>query len=534
MRVIILFLVSLPAFLLANDKATIFGTIDGNVVDDIEFVVDKHFIGEIPTGDKMPVLENKFTYSFSTEKPIWVKIRYNEKATKIFVEPNDSIELTILNNNIDSIQLNGKGADNNQFWNAFKNEQLNVPEKKELDDKLKTNSIDAWEIFLFDKKRAFKKFFNENQTEYNISYNFEQYLKDTWDYYYLSNLIKYPIERAQTSAIPLIQRIPEIMFDIIDENSISKNEAIANPHYREFLNYFVRYKAAEENQFNKFEDRTLWLRLKQRVAEKYFDQKPLQFVLADMLYDNGMEAKKSTTKNIFKTMRLVDPESGYHQIVEDKIGEWMAKEDENEPKLTKEEILAEIEADKEAMKANDGKFRLADVEGNMVAIEDFIGKVVYLDVWASWCGPCIKQMPAAKALKEKFTPEQKEQIVFLYISIDDHESRWKGAIEKHNIEGIHLHSPGGWNSTVTQKFGIRGIPRFILFDKYGKVVALEAKRPSDETLYDELVTMIEADGPDIEKPSKKENKKDDADKASPKKKSKKDKKKKKKRKKDRT
>lgn len=533
MRIIILLLIALPTFLIAQNKATIVGTISNNTAEDIEFIIDKHYVGEPPSGDKMPVLKEKFTYSFSTEQPVWVKVRYNQKATKLYVEPNDSINLTIFDNNIDSIKLAGKGAANNQFWAAFEKEQFNVPDKNELKDKMKTSSIDAWEIFLFNKKRDFKKFFQENQTEYSISYNFEKYLKEAWDYYYLSNLMKYPIERAQTAATPLIQRVPEIMFDVIDEKEISKNEAIINPYYRDFLNYFVRYKAAEENSFNKFEDRTLWLRLKQRVAEKYFDQTPLQFVLADMLYDNGMEAKKSTAKNIFKTMRLVNPESGYHQIVEEKMGEWMANEDENEPKKTKEEILAEIEADREEMKATDGKFRLPDLEGNMVAIEDFAGKVIYLDVWASWCGPCIKQMPAAKALKEKLTPEQLEKIVFLYISIDDHESRWKGAIEKHGIKGTHLRSPGGWKSEVTKKFGIRGIPRFILFDKYGKVVALEAKRPSDETLYNDLVEMIEADGPDIEKPSKKDNKNKGDEKASPKKK--KDKKKKKKKaKKDRT
>jgi len=528
MRVIILFFVCLPAFLTAQNKATIFGTINNNTAEDIEFIIDKHYIGEGPAGDKMPILKEKFTYTFSTEQPIWVKIRYNKKATKIYIEPNDSIEISILDNNIDSLLLKGKGAANNKFWAAFEKEQFNVPDNNALKTKLKTSSIDAWEIFLFDKKRAFKKFFEENQTEYNISYNFEKYLKQSWNYYYLSNLMKYPIEKAQTSANSTVQRVPEIMFDVINEKEISNNEAIINPYYRSFLNYFVRYKAAEENSFNKFEDRTLWLRLKQRVSEKYFDQTPLQYVLADMLYDNGTEAKKSTTKNIFKTMRLVDPESGYHQIVEEKIGEWLANEDSNEPKLTKEEILAEIEADREEMKANDGKFRLPDLEGNMVAIEDYVGKVIYLDVWASWCGPCIKQMPAAKALKEKLTPEQKEQIVFMYISIDDHESRWKGAIEKHNIKGVHLRSPGGWNSEVTKKFAIRGIPRFILIDKFGKVVALEAKRPSDETLYDELVEMINTVGPEISKPSKKDNKNEKSDKTSPKKKNKKKKKKSKK------
>jgi len=202
-------------------------------------------------------------------------------------------------------------------------------------------------------------------------------------------------------------------------------------------------------------------------------------------------------------MRLINPESGYAEIVEDKIGDWMNAEDEEGEKMSKDEILAEIEKDREKLKENDGKFRLADIEGNKVAIEDFIGKVIYLDVWASWCGPCIGQMPAAAALKEKFTPEEMEQIVFLYISIDDHETRWKGAIDKHKIKGKHLHSPGGWNSAVTQKFGIRSIPHFMLFNKNGELVNEKAKRPSDATLYDDIMALIGETGPAL--PSKKED-----------------------------
>jgi len=318
----------------------------------------------------------------------------------------------------------------------------------------------------------------------------------------------YPIERAQVSANKLVQRIPEIMFDVMDEETVLNSSAIIDPNYRSFLNYFIRYKAVEENAFNKFEDKTQWLRLQQRAAEKYLDTEPLQYALANLLMDHGTKAKRSTTRNIFKTMRYVDPESGYHNIVEQEIGEWMAKEEAEGEKMTKEEILAEIEKDREKLKEADGKFRLNDVEGNKIAIEDYIGKVVYVDVWASWCGPCI--------------------IVFMYISIDDHESRWKGAIEKHGIKGIHLHSPGGWNSAVTQKFSIRGIPRFMLFNKHGELVEQEAKRPSDETLYDDLLKLIAEPGPVISKEKTKDKKEEKVGKEKIKKKKKKDKKKRKK------
>jgi len=467
MRFLIFIGCLLPALLFAQEKVSLIGLVENPAEGDIELVVDQYFIGEEPPADIVPVVDTKFQHAFSLDKAQWIKMRYNGQAAQIYVEPGDSLNLQFEASDISgTLQLKGKGAANNNFWMAFANETFNKPNVNELKDKMKESSIDSWEIFLFNKKREFKQFFENNQTEYNISYDFEKYIQSSWDYYYLNNLMAYPIERAQVSANKLVQRIPEIMFDVMDEETVLNSSAIIDPNYRSFLDYFIRYKAVEDNAFNKFEDKTQWLRLQQRAAEKYLDTQPLQYALANLLIDHGTEAKRSTTRNMFKTMRLVDPESGYHAIVEKQIGEWMAQEEAEGEKLTKE----------------------------------------YVDVWASWCGPCIKQMPAAKALKEKFTAEEKDQIVFMYISIDDHESRWKGAIEKHDIKGIHLHSPGGWNSAVTQKFQIRGIPRFLLFNKNGELVEQEAKRPSDETLYGDLLKLIAEPGPVLSKEKTKEKK----------------------------
>jgi len=79
-----------------------------------------------------------------------------------------------------------------------------------------------------------------------------------------------------------------------------------------------------------------------------------------------------------------------------------------------------------------------------------------------------------------------------------------------NRAGKDLHSPGGWNSAVTKKFGIRGIPRFLLFNKHGELVEEEAKRPSDETLYDDLLKLIGEPGPILSKEKKKDKKEEKA------------------------
>jgi len=130
-------------------------------------------------------------------------------------------------------------------------------------------------------------------------------------------------------------------------------------------------------------------------------------------------------------------------------------------------------------------FALQDSTGKTVSLADFKGKVVFLDFWASWCGPCIGEMPSAKKVKEKF---KGQNVVFLYLSIDTNETLWKNAMKKHGIEGIHLLVPPkeNWNHQIPVTYNVNGIPAYFLIDKEGKFAVNVAPRPSDEKLITEI------------------------------------------------
>lgn len=131
-------------------------------------------------------------------------------------------------------------------------------------------------------------------------------------------------------------------------------------------------------------------------------------------------------------------------------------------------------------------FVLNSLEGKEVALKDFAGKVVYIDFWASWCGPCRGEMKnGAPQLHDRF--KENKDVVFLYVSIDDSEDKWKKAIADDKIKGIHLLSTGGTNSVVAKAFNISGIPRYVLIGRDGKIVDNDATRPSEPA----TVTAIE-------------------------------------------
>ena len=136
------------------------------------------------------------------------------------------------------------------------------------------------------------------------------------------------------------------------------------------------------------------------------------------------------------------------------------------------------------------KFYLEDINGNQASLHDFQGKVLYVDVWASWCGPCRKQFPYAKELKSKFSKRQLKKIKFLYISIDNDYNKWKESISKFDIDGYHFISPANKVNGAGAYFEISSIPRYLIIDKNGEIINNNAKRPSDETLLQDLLDLI--------------------------------------------
>lgn len=116
------------------------------------------------------------------------------------------------------------------------------------------------------------------------------------------------------------------------------------------------------------------------------------------------------------------------------------------------------------------EIELPGINDNIIKLSSFQGKVVLIDFWASWCGPCRASNPFVIKLYNKYKAQGFE--VF-GVSIDSKKAAWLQAIAADKITYTQVNDNGGWRASVTDTYGISAIPTTFLLDKTGKIIAID-------------------------------------------------------------
>lgn len=237
-------------------------------------------------------------------------------------------------------------------------------------------------------------------------------------------------------------------------------------------------------------DETIKYKGKGAVENNYLAKQALEDEKFDMNFEELLNSEESKYKEAYAKRKESDTkllssfkidENGTFFKYAKSLIEW------------KEKDFAKYYNQKRAQEELVGKksptFDYENYKGGKTSLESLKGKYVYIDVWATWCGPCRAEIPHLKKVEETY---HEKNIEFVSISIDrakDHD-KWKQFVADKELGGIQLFADNDWNSQFVKDYQINGIPRFILVGPNGEIVNADAPRPSSPELVKTLDSLL--------------------------------------------
>ena len=209
---------------------------------------------------------------------------------------------------------------------------------------------------------------------------------------------------------------------------------------------------------------------------KFFTGDNLQYMQAQLTYEDEFQGSKTPSiPQLYETYRAEFPNSPFLNVLEPGVKENLRFQNS---------------------RITDKDYHILTCDSTITSLEDavkpFKGKVVYIDVWATWCGPCLKEFQYLPTLKEK---AHNMDVVYPYITIDRPEERkkWEKTIAYHQLKGYHLLVNEKLGKSLYTELGnerqILSIPCFVIIDKTGKIVIRHAAAPSEpEKVIEQLST----------------------------------------------
>lgn len=133
------------------------------------------------------------------------------------------------------------------------------------------------------------------------------------------------------------------------------------------------------------------------------------------------------------------------------------------------------------------EFKLANTSGKLVDLATFKGKYLLIDVWASWCKPCIENVPAWNDLVKQYNPTI---IQFISVSMDTEKDDWKRSLERHKTGGTMLIDQAAFKSMFALYCKVRSVPTYIIVDPAGHIINYDAPQPLQPELRHLLDDLI--------------------------------------------
>lgn len=395
-------------------------------------------------------------------------------AAQAQLSVSDSSDIVVFRPYEDSLTRELSNASNREFVKDFTGRFEQYYNNAYQYERFAGITVDALEMELFEQLAAQKKLLEKAA----VSPFLKNHLTREADFQYWHLIYAYPVIRANNDQKSRrLVSVPEVITQEFRRQDLNEPSCLKYESFRRLIPFYVSYENSREKNFEKYTNMLLMVNDKVEYSLRHLKGKVADYSLAQLLLAHKAYLTASLAQSVVS------------QIEDESIRDMFTGKYLDEI-VQHQAVIAEKE--RESRAKENPVLTFTDLKGKSFDLSKFRGKIVYVDFWASWCGPCRMQFPYARKLHESIPEKLKKDVVFLYISIDDTVEKWKDGIKSNGLEDfVNGHVEGGWGAEVLAKLGIRSIPRYMLVDRDGKIVNPNAGRPSDPEILSDLIRLAE-------------------------------------------
>lgn len=427
--------------------AVIMGTIENHDPD------DQLLYYTYLSGQPLKIINGQYKIELDIQEPSLISLKYNRMIPwDIYVKPGDSIRVAFERfdwlNFYTSLQYAGDQAQANTRLfqlNQLLNEGFMDRGFFRMEESVFTNQL----LALKEKSDYLIATWEEESDK-----AFLQFVRQLRDYTLAYYACTYPSQIAASTGVPYGSATGALSGMMVPARVDNKylHQPILGSYLLARLNHHFRLQSSLD-------------------ALNPSDKLSRKLQLIDSLYTDPFFNEHARFLILFNEMRR----SGMNQALEKAYKSFLSVAQNEAYKKTLNDWYENSNLIQEG-RAPD--FSFVDAENRPFKLSQLNSTYVYIDVWATWCGPCLQERPAFERLMDDL--KDRSDITFLSISLDENEERWRDMVMKKDMKGIHLLAEGAFQSPFAKAFQITGIPRFILLGKDRRVLDSAAPRPSQE------------------------------------------------------
>ena len=393
------------------------------------------------TPDTIKITNGKFLYSIDASFPEFIYCEIGKYNKQIFISPGSQLQITFDNLNVDSsLVYSGKESYNQIVLDSINNKL------KKIDYRfIYSNNLDVANKYIDSLLLVLDNYFIQLQQSHILTLDFVDLGTALLSYRFVSLRIMLGLQKniKDSAYYSFLKRI-----------DIENEKYLGIPSYLSFIEDYIYYQMQMDTSIEKKDDP---FEEELQKSELLKNNAVRNYVVYSSMQKNLNQQGITNFNKYYTYFKQHNTDSIY--------AKFLAKLYDKKMLLASGKLAPD--------------FTCADSNNIMHSLSDFKGKYVYIDFWATWCGPCRNEAPYFVELYNEY---KDKNIEFISISLDNDPITWKNFINNEKSQILQLIVGKNLNSGVLKKYQINGIPTFVLIDPDGKIINVKAPRPSSNQI----------------------------------------------------